>query len=478
MDPLDAYLEELVSHLDCDPLRRDEIRLEVHGHLRQLVEDHEREGMAAGAAAAAALAAFGEPQAVAARLTEANQGRPPRLRPVALPTRVWAVAVAFVARLGISYGLGFIRHFVFMAAGLSQTVTHSPSAMTFATVGLERMVEGCLITLLVWRISRRPWDALLVWAAGLLLEIPAVAYSLYMISTRGPNVSGWTIQAELTFAAILTGALLAATALTALLLSRGPKSVPMTRPQLSGGAGQRDGLAALDAYVSEVVAGLAVEPLRRDELRFEVHRRLRELAQYHRQRGMPAAEAVAAAMAHLGPAAVLAGRLHAADQLEVPARVERRVAAIAAGAVASAVALLLLDAATTAMEHGLFQAHGAALVNQWGLSMFHSVTYAAELLSAGALAVYVVWCVSRRHWDGLLSCLLALVVLVLMDKFPGIQLRRLISLELSLMYWAGATAMAAYLWKARTAPLSLAGRVDGDAEGPLGHSLSDMGHAT
>src|SRR5688572_29592158 len=68
---MDAYLDDLCHALTVDPLRRDEIRLEVHTHLRQRADALVREGMNREAAEARAVEEFGDPSETAARFSVA-----------------------------------------------------------------------------------------------------------------------------------------------------------------------------------------------------------------------------------------------------------------------------------------------------------------------------------------------------------------------------------------------------------------------
>lgn len=75
MHRIDAYLDELVARLDCDPLRRDEIRLEVHSHIRELVEEERHAGKSQADAVGRALERFGPVDEIAAGLAPVNRNR-------------------------------------------------------------------------------------------------------------------------------------------------------------------------------------------------------------------------------------------------------------------------------------------------------------------------------------------------------------------------------------------------------------------
>lgn len=72
---IEEYLSRLDENLEADPLRRDEIRLEVHGHLRERVEELTADGLTREAAEARAIDEFGPPEEYARGLS--GKGRMP-----------------------------------------------------------------------------------------------------------------------------------------------------------------------------------------------------------------------------------------------------------------------------------------------------------------------------------------------------------------------------------------------------------------
>ena len=66
---IERYLDMLCGRLSVDPLRRDEIRLEVHTHLRQRADDLQSRGLDRETAEAWAAEEFGDPLDVASRLS-------------------------------------------------------------------------------------------------------------------------------------------------------------------------------------------------------------------------------------------------------------------------------------------------------------------------------------------------------------------------------------------------------------------------
>jgi hypothetical protein len=77
---IEAYLNQLCDCLSVDPLRRDEIRLETHIHLRERTEELISQGMDRSTAEDQAVMEFGDPSEMAARLNGS--------RPFSLPTHI------------------------------------------------------------------------------------------------------------------------------------------------------------------------------------------------------------------------------------------------------------------------------------------------------------------------------------------------------------------------------------------------------
>jgi hypothetical protein len=177
MYELDAYLDEIVARLDCDPLRRDEIRLEVHAHLRELLDGEEEKGRSPAEAAQAAIARFGPAEEVAGRLAAANRGRTPTRDLAAPGRRALAVTCAFAAACVAMSLLAALARMALPKVGT--TVRVEPVAWLAASVVLH-LAGGALAAVVVWKVSRQPWDVLMVCAEIALLPVvqPASLLSL------------------------------------------------------------------------------------------------------------------------------------------------------------------------------------------------------------------------------------------------------------------------------------------------------------
>jgi hypothetical protein len=67
---IEEYLDELCASLTVEPLRRDEIRLETHLHLRDRVHILQQQGLPEEEANAQALTEFGDPKDLALRFNQ------------------------------------------------------------------------------------------------------------------------------------------------------------------------------------------------------------------------------------------------------------------------------------------------------------------------------------------------------------------------------------------------------------------------
>jgi len=162
MDTLDAYLDELASHLDCDPLRRDEIRLEVHAHLREMVEQRRAEGLPTDQAEQAAITAFGTAERVARRLATANRGLLFGAAMVPPGRRVGAIVLTWAASAVMLVGFNALVRAEFLPHG-AHAVPHAPWGYEYGWLfWLTPGTCGGLAALLLWAITRRPWDAIIV----------------------------------------------------------------------------------------------------------------------------------------------------------------------------------------------------------------------------------------------------------------------------------------------------------------------------
>lgn len=85
-DPLNAYLDRLVSAARLADPSAGQVRRELRAHLWELAEQFRRDGMTASDAAAAAIAEFGDPLVIGRAIAESR--RPPVLRVVSGWSRV------------------------------------------------------------------------------------------------------------------------------------------------------------------------------------------------------------------------------------------------------------------------------------------------------------------------------------------------------------------------------------------------------
>ena len=201
MYELDEYLNELVSLLDCDPLRRDEIRLEVHSHLRELLEKEKREGRSPTEAAQAAIAQFGTAEEVARRLTAANRGRVPTPARASLAWRALGVVCGlFATVVAVSPAQFYVPK---LMAFICEIGKPQDVVWLVPLAYLARFLPwGPVSALVAWAVSRRPWDSL-VSCAVLVVVWPFLA---------GGNHWSWTtwLIGRSNAAAVLVGVIVAA----------------------------------------------------------------------------------------------------------------------------------------------------------------------------------------------------------------------------------------------------------------------------
>lgn len=119
MREIAAYVEDLVSRLECDPLKRDEIRLEAHLHLRELVDAEMAAGADAEAAQETAIRQFGPVEEVAARLAMIHDLTP--------------IPPAAVHRPGVVMGWGLVVAPVVVAIRLFAPVAILPDYLIWIT---------------------------------------------------------------------------------------------------------------------------------------------------------------------------------------------------------------------------------------------------------------------------------------------------------------------------------------------------------
>ena len=168
MYELDPYLDELVSLLDCDPLRRDEIRLEVHSHLRELMQEQTRRGRTPEESARAAIARFGAAEAAARGLGVARRGR----RPVAARVAVgrWVVAVTSVLAMPVVAIAGL----AVLWRPIANPYRH-PSPPSIAACVMSQLLCTLVIATVAWAISRKLRDALVVGVLTGVVQVVTLA---------------------------------------------------------------------------------------------------------------------------------------------------------------------------------------------------------------------------------------------------------------------------------------------------------------
>lgn len=209
MDRIDAYLDELVSVLDCDPLRRDEIRLEVHSHLRELMDEERRAGKPEQEAVVSALERFGPVEEVAPGLAVANRGRSPevprRHRPWALLQ--WSFFAGLVVWFLISWASDCRGgHRLWRPALLHGAEMPWPPHVRSAFASLVRYLHPMGVVLLVlapafalltrrFTLRRRAlWSALALGLLPAILALGEVAVALGAGALEGVQMrpgSGW-----------------------------------------------------------------------------------------------------------------------------------------------------------------------------------------------------------------------------------------------------------------------------------------------
>ena len=384
MYELDAYLDELVSLLDCDPLRRDEIRLEVHSHLRELLQEQTREGKPPAEAARAAIARFGTAEDVARSLGVARRRRVPA--PGRVTAGRWAVAVASVLAMPVvAFGAAAAT---LMAVGPGY---HRWSPFDTIAWAAAQLLCTVVVALAVWAISRNVWIAVRVgfpiWLLQLLTLAPVVPPALACgVVLVGAVVAGLWLSRHKTRSATP---------------GQGLPAEPMeARPTYD-----------LDAYLGELVSRLDCDPLRRDEIRLEVHSHLRELLEKEKREGKSPTEAAQAAIAQFGTADEVARKLTAVNRGRVPTPLRAspgwRVLAVVAGLFASSVAVF--PSSTWYLPR--LMAYVAFMGKPHGATEALIVADIAMYLLLGPTAALVAWAVSRRPWDSLFACPLLLSML-------------------------------------------------------------------
>jgi hypothetical protein len=170
---IDHYLDDLCASLAVDSLRRDEIRLETHLHLKERVEDLVSQGMDRARAEERATQEFGEPSETAARLSENR----PLSFPVRLKTPVRNVAILMIV-LGVQYFSGLL----FIVSDLA----NHPHPFTWQRV-YPLLLEALPLIAGIGLLRGRWWSR---WAG----IVPAVAFPAFFLTTlpmRSVVYGGW-----------------------------------------------------------------------------------------------------------------------------------------------------------------------------------------------------------------------------------------------------------------------------------------------
>ena len=384
MPEIDVYLDELVSLLDCDPLRRDEIRLEVHSHLRELMQGELRRGSSPAEAARAAIARLGTAEVVARGLRVARRRRVP------MPGRVtagrWAIAVASVLAMPV-VAIGAVLA-TLMAVGPKYHRWSSADTIAWAAA---QLLCALVVAVVVWAISRNVWIAVRVGFLIWLLQLPSLA----------PVVPP----------ALACGVVLVGVVVAGLWLSRHKTRSDTPGQGLPAESREARPTYELDAYLGELVSRLDCDPLRRDEIRLEVHSHLRELLEKEKREGKSPTEAAQEAIARFGTADEVARRLAPVNRGRVPTPLRAspgwRVLAVVAGLFASWVAVI----PSSAFYVPKLMAYVALMGRPHGATEAVMVAYIAMYSPLGPTAALVAWAVSRRPWDSLFACPLLLLML-------------------------------------------------------------------
>jgi hypothetical protein len=156
MRTFDEYLAELRGRLQVGPRRAQEICEEARCHLEAQAQQFERQGLSREEAAAKAIAAFGEPAAVAQVLTKANEQH-------------YRAQIAKALGLGVLIGsaIWYVGIVVLWLVGL--TAHYALTTYWYASL-IPGAIFGALCGLLIsaWRVRMR-WVIITFAAAPVLL---------------------------------------------------------------------------------------------------------------------------------------------------------------------------------------------------------------------------------------------------------------------------------------------------------------------
>ena len=435
MYELDAYLDELVSLLDCDPLRRDEIRLEVHSHLRELLQEQTRKGKPPAEAARAAIARLGAAEDAAAGFVSAGCRPPWALG--RLTAGRWATAIASVLAMPVLAVGGLWALLGWLPVQRSPGYYYAFPLFVALCVAAAVLCV-LVVALVVWAVGRRPGDALIVGALASSLQLPA------LVAVALPSRPGCAVA---TFVAVV---------LAALYLGR-----PKTRPGRSverrlPAPVEPQPVYEFDGYLDELVSRLECDPLRRDEIRLEVHSHLRELQLAEARAGRSPSEAVRAAVARFGAAEEVAPRLASANRGRTPTPWRPPLSWRGLGVVCAflAVWVVLIPGTTIYVSH--LMAYNSVAGRRYDAALWMALV--AMALPGGPAAALVAWAISRRPWDALLASavFVATYPFALGHGFSWTSWPDLVKL------WGVAVtaAVTAYLLSRREKGLAVPGQVD------------------
>jgi hypothetical protein len=180
---IDDYLDELCAALAVDSLRRDEIRLEVHTHLRQRANALMQKGLPAATAEEWAVEEFGYPEEMALQMS----GIPASPAPHDLTPHV--------ERLGnllVTTGLGHLLLFLFVDDLDSDMLLKADAlvlalkAVAFCFCIVHVVLGRALILHHQWaRLSAMALGLTYVWAATFTLgRLPEIIGDLSLVTAR------------------------------------------------------------------------------------------------------------------------------------------------------------------------------------------------------------------------------------------------------------------------------------------------------
>jgi hypothetical protein len=187
---IEEYLDRMCASLTVDPLRRDEIRLETHLHLRERVEDLVSQGMDRPSAEDRAVTEFGDPSEIGERLS--------RNRPFSLPRRITPPirnAAILLFALGFEQSPGLLL-------SANNLISH-PQPLTFQRTGMPILLILFPMISAAGLLQGRSWArwtgalASAVYLSLLLSAIPQQYahfgddWALRLLMTQFPQILLW-----------------------------------------------------------------------------------------------------------------------------------------------------------------------------------------------------------------------------------------------------------------------------------------------